>query len=367
MNKRVFISNFKNIKPPVKMPQEETVRWLVLRHQKGLNEQESSVLNEQFMHYSVGKDRIATRYFAIHDTQKSEDKQMQLYAEEKHQDISHKSKFFTKYARDIFRDFYPRAETLPEHIIHVTCTGYVSPSAAQNVVSQFNAATKVTHAYHMGCYASMPAIRTALGLVKSKESSKVDVVHTEACSLHMDPYIHSPEQIIIQTLFADGNIKYSLSGGRSATPCFEILTQREKILPESQDDMRWEIRNWGFSMKLSREIPYKIAASLADFLNELASDIGYTRQQLLREALFAIHPGGPKIIDSVARAFDLREDQVKYSENVLYVRGNMSSATLPHVWEEIATANKDDQKLVVSLAFGPGVSIFGSIFRFWGA
>ena len=40
----------------------------------------------------------------------------------------------------------------------------------------------------------------------------------------------------------------------------------------------------------------------------------------------------------------------------------MSSATLPHIWESIlADPEAEDRSLLVSLAFGPGLSISGSI------
>jgi prepilin-type processing-associated H-X9-DG protein len=75
--------------------------------------------------------------------------------------------------------------------------------------------TAITHAYHMGCYASLPAVRIAHALVQSEKvenpSFLVDIVHNEMCSLHMNPSSHSPEQMVVQTLFADGHVKYSLS------------------------------------------------------------------------------------------------------------------------------------------------------------
>jgi len=63
--------------------------------------------------------------------------------------------------------------------------------------------TEVIHAYHMSCYASLPTIRLAAGLVATGKS-RVDIVHTEMCTLHMDPSQHLPEQLVVQTLFADG-------------------------------------------------------------------------------------------------------------------------------------------------------------------
>ena len=43
------------------------------------------------------------------------------------------------------------------------------------------------------------------------------IVHTEMCSLHLDPSRHEPEQIVIQSLFADGFIAYDVSDPSAPT------------------------------------------------------------------------------------------------------------------------------------------------------
>ena len=80
-------------------------------------------------------------------------------------------------------------------------------------------------------------------------------------------------------------------------------------------------------------------------------------------ALFAVHPGGPKIIEQVADRLGLRDEQVAHSRAVLLARGNMSSATLPHVWADLlADRAVPDGQRVVTLAFGPGLTLAGGVF-----
>jgi predicted naringenin-chalcone synthase len=65
----------------------------------------------------------------------------------------------------------------------------------------------------------------------------------------------------------------------------------------------------------------------------------------------------------VKKKLELNDDQVKESRKVLFERGNMSSATLPHVWHEMVQNEYSEGTLILSLAFGPGLSIFGSLFE----
>lgn len=248
------------------------------------------------------------------------------------------------------------AETAPDDLIHVTCTGYISPSGAQKMVAArgWGSRTRVTHAYHMGCYAAMPAVRLAAGLL-ADGSRRADIVHTELCSLHLDPSDHRLEQLVVQSLFADGLIRYSLLDDDRG-PGLRLLVAHELVLPDSADAMRWVPSEWGMQMTLSREVPDRIAAVLRGVVAELYRRGGYGLDAMKR-SVFAVHPGGPKIIDSVRDVLELDDAQVAASREVLRTYGNMSSATLPHVWMRLL----DDPRvprgtLIASLAFGPGLT-----------
>jgi predicted naringenin-chalcone synthase len=80
--------------------------------------------------------------------------------------------------------------------------------------------------------------------------------------------------------------------------------------------------------------------------------------------VFAVHPGGPRIIDRVRERLELTQAQVQASRDVLFAFGNMSSATLPHVWMQLANDPcVSSGTLIVSLAFGPGLTMCGAMFR----
>ena len=376
----VLLSDFRAIQPPHRMKQSELNRWSLARHlaarekvppSDDLSPELYSRIHER---YAMKESMIAARSFECGDIQQPGFEEAQIYSLERAEgaDIGARTRFYAERAEATLAEFYAQSERTPSHLIHVTCTGYRSPSAAQLLVARkgWGADVGVTHAYHMGCYASLPAVRLALGLVAAASDTeyRTDIVHTEMCGLHMNASAHTPEQIVVQSLFADGHIKYSVSNTKSTyadgRAGLEVLAIRELVLPDSEADMSWAPESWGLQMTLSREVPEKIRNGVRPFFEKLAADAKLNTETLLREAHFAIHPGGPKIIQSVQDILQLRDEQTALSKQILFERGNMSSATLPHVWKlMLETSSVLPGDHVVSFAFGPGLTVFGAVFR----
>ena len=124
-------------------------------------------------------------------------------------------------------------------------------------------------------------------------------------------------------------------------------------LEESDDLITWHIGDTGFTMRLSGEVPGRIAAALA----EPAVRERITGGQALDA--YAVHAGGRSILDAVERALDLAPDALDASRTVLREFGNMSSSTLMFVLERMIRRRPERG---VALAFGPGLAMEG--FRF---
>jgi predicted naringenin-chalcone synthase len=333
------------------------------------------LIDKLFRRYGVKSSQISQRYLESDDILTENFEKNIVYKVTPQQkngsDITERAQFFSEKAYAVFKKFYDvtQKKSRPDHLIHVTCTGYISPSAAQKIVTEpnWNQTTDITHAYHMGCYAAMPAVRLAKSLVQAAAFDQThfttDIVHNEMCGLHMNPMAQSPEQMIVQTLFADGHIKYTASTEKAPLlKNLKVIAILEKVIPDSQQDMSWIPAPWGMQMNLSREVPVKIKTELKMFSEELFKKAGLTYEEAMK-SIFAIHPGGPKIIDSVQETLELKDEQTTESKKILFERGNMSSATLPHVWNEILNNNYPVGTKVISYAFGPGLTLFGSVFE----
>jgi predicted naringenin-chalcone synthase len=79
---------------------------------------------------------------------------------------------------------------------------------------------------------------------------------------------------------------------------------------------------------------------------------------------FAIHPGGPAILNQIRSKLGIEESQIALSRKVLYEHGNMASATAPHIWQAVVESPAIPVgSKVLSMAFGPGLTVIGALFE----
>jgi predicted naringenin-chalcone synthase len=116
--------------------------------------------------------------------------------------------------------------------------------------------------------------------------------------------------------------------------------------------MTWSIADHGFEMTLSKEVPNLIRRHVQPWLSGwlkthelLISDVGS----------WAIHPGGPRILDAVEEGLSLDENKMSASREVFAQYGNMSSPTTLFILDRLFKCNS--RPPCVALAFGPGLTV----------
>ena len=364
---RAYVTAFHEHPMRYRTSQKEALEWLTEAHTT-LGGADPRIIQTLMSRYGASPARIAFRSHELADFTHRQWNEMRLFSP-KGSDATEKAAFFNEAVSSLFDRLYPEDSAAPEAIVHVTCTGYSAPSGAQQLVSSRNwgRRTQVIHAYHMGCYAAHPALRIAAGqlAIPSHGQGPVDIVHTELCSIHFDPAKHDPAQLVIQSLFADGCIKYQVSPDPSTEGgSLEILALHDEILPDSLGAMNWAPGPLGFLMTLSKEVPTFFASALPGFAQRLFEKVELDFAKEKGRAIFAIHPGGPRIIELSEQILNLAPDQAAWSRHVLHEHGNMSSATLPHIWHCILEDNAiPDGSLVASFGAGPGLTLSGALFR----
>jgi predicted naringenin-chalcone synthase len=405
-----IIGDFRILKPRHVGGHGEAVQWLASAHahaeasRAGADFDEGGFRNRMerlVTRYGCNSESLSWRGFEMDDFVQTDWSDMRVFDVERDPNgagMTVRMEVFQEVAERAFDAFYPDPDMPPDlrvqasegnpvawgpqeppqELIHVSCTGYVAPSAPQLLVAKrgWRGRTGVLHAYHMGCYASMPALRMATAFMASPRAysdrtanaGRIDIVHTEFCSLHLNPSEHMPEQLVAQSLFADGHIRYSISATKENDDGmengFRFLGVHEEILPDTGPAIGWRLGDHGMRIGLSRDVPDLIAGALGGFLENLFASTGIDPREAMQRGLFAVHPGGPRIIDKVAGLLELKPAQVAHSRAVLKACGNMSSATLPHVWAGmLSDEHVPSGTLITSLAFGPGLTLYGAMLR----
>lgn len=288
-------------------------------------------------------------------------------------DIKARHESYRKVIETALNDMYEDKTNAPDDLIHVTCSGYLAPSPVERMAAQkewFD--TTVTHSYHMGCYGAFPAIRMAHGFLSSSQltmtppKERVDIIHTELLSAHQNLEDLNAANIITMTLFADGLIRYSLYSEEAARekgmPGLKILAFNEHLLPNSADDMTWVPGPHQFLMTLTPMVPVVIKNNVRPFVENLLHRACINLDVEKERLCFAIHPGGPRIVEHLQEELGLQDEQVERSKIIFRDNGNMSSATVPYILKDIL----GDKAIrpgtpVVCLAFGPGLTVTGLV------
>src|SRR6266540_3194216 len=156
-------------------------------------------------------------------------------------------------------------------LVVVSCTGYAGPGLDVHLASDLGLGqgTRRLALGHMGCYAALPAIRTAAALVAASGQHAL-VVSVELCSLHLQPAT-SRQEAVSQALFGDGAAAASPDPGSGAPgpAALEIVAARTATLPASQDRMGWLIGDDGFHMSLSPRVPALVDRGLGALVERL--------------------------------------------------------------------------------------------------
>lgn len=359
----VFLSDFYCPTPPYQKSQSESFQWLQNAYRKYQKSEKNSDYSKILQKVGVSEKQIGRRGYFLEDFHR-EFSDSEIFSD-RQRGIASRQDFYLRCTTNIFENLYGKRK-FPDHLIHVSCTGYISPSPGQLLAARKSPDSVVTHSYHMGCYGAFPALRMGSGFLNSglaRRPDSVDVIHTELCTLHLNPEDPTLEQILVQTLFSDGVAAYKLSLDKPETG-FEILCLDEYLIPDSDQAMSWSLAESGFVMSLSKNVPQLIADNLRSALEKWEKKSAHFKIQDLKKAVVAVHPGGPKIIDFVRDTLELNEEQIRFSRKVLFEKGNMSSATVPHIWNEVLMdASVPPGTPVVSMAFGPGLTLCLGLLR----
>jgi predicted naringenin-chalcone synthase len=238
------------------------------------------------------------------------------------------------------------------HLITVSCTGFDAPGVDIHLFDELGLrnTTQRLHIGFMGCHGAINGLRAARGLAAADPKAHILVCAVELCSLHFK-FQWDPELMLGNALFADGAAALVMAQNQADDEAiYRLRDTGSCLLDDSRETITWHIGDAGFDMSLSNRVPGLLTEHLKPWLAAWLDSQGHSIETINS---WAVHPGGPKILDAVEEALGLGSEALSISREILSEYGNMSSPTVLFVLERFLRENASGP--CVMLGFGPGL------------
>jgi predicted naringenin-chalcone synthase len=236
-------------------------------------------------------------------------------------------------------------------ILVASCTGYLCPDLATVLVKELGLPAGVQRGALVGhgCAGAMPALQRAYDHARAYPERRVLAVAVEICSAayYLDDTL---ETLVGNALCADGAAACVVTCAAASGP--RIAGFASVIDTNCQSSVGFEQRQGRLRIILAPTIRDLAPPIIERALDQLLPAHGLSRGDIRH---WLLHPGGRKVIDRVQEALGLSDADVAASRRVLRHYGNMSSATVLFVLEEVlrnGAAQPGDRGVL--LALGPG-------------
>jgi predicted naringenin-chalcone synthase len=236
------------------------------------------------------------------------------------------------------------------------CTGYATPGLDILLARDLGMAAGTQRLFigHMGCYAALPGLAAAADFVAVRGRPAV-VLCCELTSLHAQPSTADTQQIVAHALFSDAAAAVVLLPER--TGGYAVRDVMSVTDTATADHMTWDVTDLGFRMGLSPRVPDVLADHVAPLVRDLLARHGHLQSDVDG---WAVHPGGPRILDVIERELELPAEALAPSRATLAAYGNCSSPTVLIVLDALRR-EAESPELVVALAFGPGLTLYAAL------
>ncbi|XP_019057386.1 PREDICTED: type III polyketide synthase B [Tarenaya hassleriana] len=227
--------------------------------------------------------------------------------------------------------------------------------------------------YFIGCSGGVAGLRVAKDIAENNPGSRVLLATAETTIIGFKPpSAERPYDLVGVALFGDGAGAMIIGSDPDPVhekPLFELHTAIQNFLPETEKTIVGRLTEEGINFKLARELPQIIEDNVENFCSKLMKVAGLTPDDY-NQMFWAVHPGGPAILNRMEKRLDLSPEKLSPSRRALMDYGNASSNSIVYVLEylleESRKAKNEDERgeeWGLILAFGPGVTFEGILAR----
>lgn len=239
-------------------------------------------------------------------------------------------------------------------LIFVSVTGISSPSIDAKLINLLGLSPSIKRMpiFGLGCVAGAAGIARAADYVRAFPDQVAALVSVELCSLTWQRDDISAANLISSGLFGDGAASVLVGGADTPFDGPEIVATRSTFYPQTEDVMGWDISEKGFQITLSPDVPKVVREHLRNDVDSFLLEHGLSRAEI---SSWIIHTGGPAVLDAVQDSLELSDGALDLSWDCLRRVGNLSSASVLVVLEDVLRRGGGEPgSYCVLAAMGPG-------------
>ncbi|KAG4181707.1 hypothetical protein ERO13_A09G000148v2 [Gossypium hirsutum] len=254
------------------------------------------------------------------------------------------------------------------HLVFCTTSGVDMPGADYQLTKLLGLRPSVKRImmYQQGCFAGGTVLRLAKDLAENNKDARVLVVCSEITAVTFrGPSDTHLDSLVGQALFADGAGAVIIGAdpdSKTERPLYQFVSAAQTILPDSDGAIDGHLREVGLNFHLLKDVPGLISKNIEKSLVEAFSPIGIWDWNSI---FWIAHPGGPAILDQIEAKLCLKEDKLRATRHVLSEFGNMSSACVLFIMDEMRKKSLDQgmpttgegYEWGVLFGFGPGLTV----------
>ncbi|XP_075478377.1 type III polyketide synthase A-like [Primulina tabacum] len=255
------------------------------------------------------------------------------------------------------------------HLVYVSSSEIRLPGGDLYLAAELGLKNDVNRVmlYFLGCYGGVTGLRVAKDIAENNPGSRVLLTTSETTILGFRPPNKTrPYDLVGAALFGDGAAAAIIGTDPllgTESPFFELNHAVQQFLPGTQNVIDGYLSEEGINFKLGRDLPQKIDENIEEFCQKLVAKTGLKDYN---ELFWAVHPGGPAILNRLESTLGLKREKLECSRRALMDFGNVSSNTVFYVMEYMREELKkgiDGEEWGLALAFGPGITFEGVLLR----
>ena len=254
------------------------------------------------------------------------------------------------------------------HLVFCTTSGVDMPGADYQLTKLLGLRPSVKRLmmYQQGCFAGGTVLRLAKDLAENNRGARVLVVCSEITAVTFrGPSDTHLDSLVGQALFGDGAAAMIIGSDpvdNIERPIFELVYAAQTLCPDSDGAIDGHLREVGLTFHLLKDVPGIVSKNVGKCLDDAFKPLGISDWNSL---FWIAHPGGPAILDQVEAKLSLKPEKMRATREVLREYGNMSSACVLFILDEMRKKSAEEGKGTtgeglewgVLFGFGPGLTV----------